>query len=200
MRVRFTDFWYGEDDALVASRNPLHQLLTKRFDLDMSADPQVVIYSGFGSRFLRHRCTRIFYTGENCRPDYRECDFAFTFDISEDPRHYRLPLYKFYADLAAVADREVPEDILTSKTDFCCFLVSNPKAIERIAAFQALSKYKRVNSGGKVLNNVGARVADRRAFYRPHKFCIAFENESFPGYTTEKLVMAYMSYAIPIYC
>ena len=36
-------------------------------------------------------------------------------------------------------------------------------------------------------------------FQRPYRFSIAFENASYPGYTTEKLYHAMLSATIPIY-
>jgi hypothetical protein len=65
--------------------------------------------------------------------------------------------------------------------------------------FEALSKYKRVNSGGRWMNNVGGPVADKMTFDRRHKFSIACENSASPGYTTEKLVQAFAAKTIPIY-
>jgi hypothetical protein len=59
--------------------------------------------------------------------------------------------------------------------------------------------YKHVDSGGKVMNNIGGRVADKMSFLREYKFTIAFENSSYPGYTTEKLVEALIARTIPIY-
>ena len=42
-------------------------------------------------------------------------------------------------------------------------------------------------------------MADKHAFQRKHKFVIAFENHSYPGYLTEKFAEAAMVDAIPIY-
>jgi hypothetical protein len=50
-----------------------------------------------------------------------------------------------------------------------------------------------------VLNTLGYRVGDKQAFLRDYKFTIAFENESYPGYTTEKIVEPMLSDSIPIY-
>ena len=52
---------------------------------------------------------------------------------------------------------------------------------------------------GRVLNTLGHRVADKQAFLRDYKFTIAFENESHPGYTTEKIVEPMLADSIPIY-
>ena len=65
--------------------------------------------------------------------------------------------------------------------------------------FRRLSRYRPVDSGGRVLNTLGHRVADKQAFLRDYKFTIAFENESHPGYTTEKIVEPMLAASIPIY-
>jgi len=63
----------------------------------------------------------------------------------------------------------------------------------------ALNNYRSVASGGRFQNNVGGPVSDKIEFQSKYKFCIACENTSMPGYSTEKLVQAFASNAIPIY-
>src|SRR5262249_24450240 len=62
---------------------------------------------------------------------------------------------------------------------------------------------KPIDSAGKVFNNVGGRigrtVAEKLNFIRPYKFTIAFENESHPGYTTEKIYEPMLVNSLPIY-
>lgn len=65
--------------------------------------------------------------------------------------------------------------------------------------FSLLNTYKRVDSGGKYLNNIGENVKDKFAFDKSHKFSIVFENFSYNGYCTEKIVQAFAAQTIPIY-
>ena len=65
--------------------------------------------------------------------------------------------------------------------------------------FDKLSTYKQVSSGGRFRNNIGGAVADKKAFQADHKFAIAFENTSYDGYCTEKLMEAFAAGTIPIY-
>ena len=65
--------------------------------------------------------------------------------------------------------------------------------------FDALSRYKQVESGGRWMNNMGSPVQDKIVFESNHKFSIACENSSHPGYTTEKIVEAFAARTIPIY-
>ena len=89
---------------------------------------------------------------------------------------------------------------IEKKTEFCSFVYSNSKACtKRREFFELLSEYKKVNSGGRYLNNIGGPVEDKMEFQLKHKFVIAFENSQYPGYTTEKIMEAFAAKTIPIY-
>ena len=78
-------------------------------------------------------------------------------------------------------------------------VVSNPKATKRLDFYNNLSQFSKVDSGGKVLNNVGGSVKDKMTFIKDYKFVIAFENEEHDGYTTEKILEPMLVDSIPIY-
>jgi hypothetical protein len=82
-------------------------------------------------------------------------------------------------------------------------MVSNPNASTRIEFFKKLSSYKGVDSGGRFLNNIEGPiptgVENKMNWMRNYKFSITFENSSYPGYTTEKLMHALITDTIPIY-
>ena len=78
-------------------------------------------------------------------------------------------------------------------------VVSNGLNADRLEFFKQLSLYKNVDSGGKVLNNVGGPVKSKLEFQKKYKFSLAFENSKSNGYTTEKIVDAFASGGIPIY-
>ena len=103
--------------------------------------------------------------------------------------------------ISLLVPRSPIEEVIRQKTDFCAYVMSNVtnSADERSRIFELLSAYKSVNSGGRWRNNVGGPVPDKLAFQSSHKFVIAFENCSYPGYITEKFAEAAASNAIPIY-
>lgn len=180
------------------------------YDLEISEDPEILLYGPFGLEFLRYRCLRIFYTGENIRPNFRQCDFSFSFDYSENPRNYRFPDYAAYADVRQLTQPKDFDTIVHAKTRFCSFVVSNPIPQPRIKFFKMLSRYKRVDSFGRVLNNmpVAEEPEDGRStdwqgsklgLTANYKFAITFESASYPGYVTEKILHAMLSNSIPIY-
>ena len=196
IKIGFADFWPNLDPE----NNYFTRLLRTRYEVEITARPDFLLYSVFGRAHREHDCVRIFYTGENVRPDFTQCNYAFTFDVGiEDPRHYRLPLCWLGKNDELVKSNVDAERILREKTGFCAFVVSNPKGKLRNRFFRALSKYKPVSSGGKLFNNIGGRVKDKQAFLSRHKFTIAFENESYPGYCTEKIVDAMRAWSVPIY-
>jgi hypothetical protein len=196
IKINFSDFWPGFNKT----DNYFWHLLIRHFDVELSDNPEILFYSVFGSNFTKYNCLKIFYTGENIRPDFTECDYAFTFDYPVDEKNYRLPIYVLYADVRKLLELKTDiESIIADKTRFCNFIVSNPYAKRRIEFFHKLSKYKKVDSGGKVLNNIGGPVANKWDFIKNYKFTLAFENESYPGYTTEKIFEPMLFHSIPIY-
>lgn len=196
IKVAFCDFWPTFDPK----NNYFMSLLEPEYDMELSDDPDFVIYSSFGRRHIQYGCTRIFYTGENERPDFSACDYAFTFDHSNDPRHYRLPLYALYCRPEQLIKGEVDVDAIRRRhTRFCNFVYSNPRSEERIKFFLRLQRYKHVDSGGALLNNIGRSVRNKVEFISNYKFTIAFEKSSYPGYTTEKIVEPMLGNSLPIY-
>jgi len=192
--------------------NFLFNLLSERFDVRIFDQPDFLIYLvGDGHEQRLHSGVRIFYSGESDTPNYRECDYSISSIKLDNPRHLQLPCYPCrYPPESIIKKNDDPEKILASKTKFCAFVVTvynRRKNHNRVAFFQKLSKYKRVDSGGKVLNNIGGPIpyrgtADNRDkvdFLRQYKFNIAFENRSLPGYTTEKIFEPMIARCLPIY-
>jgi alpha(1,3/1,4) fucosyltransferase len=194
LKIDFSDFYHGFDKR----NNYFYQLLSGYYDLEISSDPEILIYSNYGKTFLEYSCLRIFYTAENISPNFNECDFAFTFDLMTDPRNYRLPNYFFWITpkLTALKNADFNGK---EKQKFCCFVVSNPDNPVRNKFYHALSKYKKIDSGGKHLNNIGYVVKRKLDFIKDYKFVIAFENSSYPGYTTEKIIEPFLAGSIPVY-
>lgn len=203
IRIEFVDFW----PDLMKTNNYFYNLLSEYYNIIIDGvNPDLVFYSCFGYDHLKYNCKRIFFTGENKKPDYLACDFAFSFNFNEKKNHFRLPLYLFYIDdhkminkLENLQPKEKCQEIWAKKTKFCCMIVSNPRASKRIEFFNKLSQIKKVDSGGKVLNNIGHRVKDKMEFISDYKFVFSFENESEEGYTTEKIVEPIFKDCIPIY-
>jgi hypothetical protein len=196
IRLAYSDFWPNFD----RETDFFTKIIRRHYDIEWSDNPDFLIYSVFGFQYLKHKCVRIFYTGENVKPDFRDCDYAFSFEYGGAPQNFRLPYYiRRSCGTNFLAPYPDAERELSSKKRFCTFVYSDPTGRRRNAFMTKLSKYKRVDSGGGYLNNVGGRVADKFGFLREGKFNIAFEHTSRAGYTTEKITDAYMARTAPIY-
>ncbi|MDH7463660.1 glycosyltransferase family 10 [Chitinophagaceae bacterium 26-R-25] len=204
IRLYFADFWPGFD----VNNNFFLQLLLPHYNIIIDpVSPEFLIYGVYSSNFLKYKnVVKIFFTAENVRPNLGVCDYALTFDLISDKRHLRLPLYSLYTSVWGVDSLLKPknmDEIESQKTKFCNMVVSNPGAKERLEFFQILCDMKKVDSGGGVLNNIGYKlgrsVEDKCQFINQYKFTMAFENSSYPGYTTEKIVEPMRMNSIPIY-
>jgi len=206
IRIDFCDFWRYLDKH----DNFFYNLLSERFAVQVCERPDFLIYSNNGHAHRLYNAHKIFYTHEPIPPNFKECDYAFTSFYLDDPRHARLPYYPVLYDSPAAfikgSDFPPPHQILAEKSKFCSYVVSNNDSRKnqiRIDILQKLSKYKRVESGGRFMNNVGGPVrggyVGKIAFLRECKFNIAFENAFFPGWTTEKLPQAMLARTLPVY-
>lgn len=202
-KIMFKDFWPDFNN----NNNYFTNLLDKfnyKYKI-VNSNPDILIISVFGNlqknskqkiNYKFPNIRKIFYTGERETILYKRivpwADLNLTFEYSTNFNNIRFPhwlLYDFNKDL-----------ILKYKNNskFCCFVYSHTVGF-RNAFVKKLSKYKKVDCGGKCLNNIGEKVKDKLNFQRNYKFCIAFENKLQDGYVTEKILEAYTSNCIPIY-
>jgi len=213
LRMSFHDFWSTWD----VDNNRFIKLIKSQCpDTEIIIDddtPDIVFYSVFNRTQKSHdflekypKSLVIFYTGENRRPDFKRCDLALSFDWLDDPRNYRLPLYQSRLELMRSSkwrSASLDEHILDRKKKFCCFLVSNEKGQIRNEVYEQLNNYKKVDSGGRFMNNIGGQSIGRGdktfEWIHEYKFFLCFENSEYPGYTTEKLPNAYISGTVGIY-
>lgn len=205
-KIKYVDFWAGFD--------PKNNFLKESLDAvgvetELSEDPDYMICSVFGHEALNKKydnCVKIFFTGENVCPDFNLYDYAVGFEYLDfGDRYLRWPLYYAYDQElwdAFMSKHLNTQEKLAGKTGFCSFVYSNKMGdFIREKFFQELSKYKKVNSGGRYMNNIGVPdgVKNKIEFESRHKFSIAFENSSHPGYTTEKLIQSFAAGTVPIY-
>jgi alpha(1,3/1,4) fucosyltransferase len=139
IKINFTDFWTENLNDIW-----LYNILSKYFQLEISEEPDVLIYSVFGSKHLNYRCKKIYFTTENTLPDYRFCDYSIGFNYDEaNENHIRYPLFLFYSDVnLLVRTKPFTAEDLEQKKKFCLFVVSNDAATERISFFKMLNEVK----------------------------------------------------------
>jgi hypothetical protein len=195
LRVDFVDFWPGFDKV----DNWIASTLSRRFDIEICTQPDIVIYSCYGSQWQSYDCTRVLVSWENRGWGFSQCDWAFTSDYNDHERHSRLPLWVAWLEQPFQQPALDATQALSAKEGFASIVVSNGASPTRNRFHDALDEYLPVSSGGRFRNNVGGPVPDKGAFIARYKFNLAFENSSFPGYTTEKLLHALQADTVPIY-
>jgi alpha(1,3/1,4) fucosyltransferase len=210
LKINFCDFWPGFE-----KNNLLLKFLEKHFRVSIDNNPDYLFFSVYGNKhFNFNNSIKILYTGENLIPDFNLCDYALGFHYLEfGDRYLRFPLYVYYlwyySDLlknercsnriSNRLDSSIIDQLLSRK--FCNFVYSNNANADplRDLFFHKLNKYKKVDSGGRHLNNIGQSVTNKLEFIKDYKFTIAFENSSIPGYTTEKLIEPIIVKSLPVY-
>ncbi len=199
LRLKFI----GLDKLANPNNWPVYRLISQKYDVCLNRKPDYVIFCNDEQyEFQYNDCIKILIQGENRVCDFNAYDYAVGFDYMVfGDRYLRNPLFARRSEFELLKNRKVEniEQLLNRK--FCSFVVSNVQYANPIrrSFFEQLSKYKHVDSGGKVLNNIGGPVKDKIEFCRGYKFNIAFENSSSLGYTTEKIMDAYVAQSVPIY-
>jgi hypothetical protein len=203
IHIDFCDLGFNWDKTEIY----LYKVLAERFDVRLCDQPDFLVYSCGGDTHRLHSGVKIFFSGESDMPNFRECDYSIASVKLDDPRHLQYPNYVHYGRPEQIIKKDDDaEKILAAKTKFCSFVVAgyNPrKNGNRVEFFQKLSKYKKVDSGGRKFNNIGGPIPPgsqaKIDFLRPYKFNIAFENRSLLGYTTEKIFEPMIARCLPIY-
>lgn len=201
IKIYFVDFWDGFD----LCDNFFVGFLSKKYNIIIdSKKPDYLFYSSFGYNHFRFKKSiKIYFSAENTIPDFNLCDYALGFQYFKlNDRYLRFPYYLFRDwDKIDALEKVCDLNNFLFNRKFCNFVYSNGSVADpfRRIFFDELSKYKKVDSGGMYLNNIGYTVENKFDFIRDYKFTIAFENSSTSGYTTEKLIQPMLVNSIPIY-
>lgn len=210
--VSFTDWWTDEycGGTFNTHNNFFTDLLSDFYIKIVSPEdnPDILFYSVFGNNHLNLTAKRkIFYTGEAISQD-NSADFNISFD-NNSINNCRLPLWICYLNDTIINDynNKIQQKIeVPKKSKFCSIICQQDNVSNtRSEIVNKLSEYKRVDCGGKFLNNIGYIVpkgincSGKIEHNRNYKFVIAFENKNYPGYVTEKICDVYKSNSIPIY-
>jgi GR25 family glycosyltransferase involved in LPS biosynthesis len=211
--VSFTDWWIDEysGGTFDPNNNFFTKLLSDFYNIQIvnpEDNPDILFYSVFGNKHLSLESKRkIFFSGEQFGKD-KTAAFNITFD-ENDSNNCRLPLWVCYLNddiINDFNDKQLTKYTVPKKTKFCSIICQQDNVPNtRSEIVEKLSKYKRVDCGGKFLNNIGYCVprgtdcSGKIQHNFNYKFVIAFENKNYPGYVTEKICDVYKSKSIPIY-
>lgn len=197
--------------------------------LPTDCQPNVLIFGPFGTEWKKEQwksVKKVHFTGENTQPQFGdgvELNLGYAHADFVNESYIRFPLWMIEIDWFGGNSELIQNPKLLSidrctkvypgeigeKTKFCAFVVTNPCNPVRNDAFHWLSQYKKVDSAGRLFNNIGDEIfaglgggggeLKKHEFLKKYKFCLAYENSSSPGYTTEKLLHAKAAGCIPIY-
>ena len=214
MKVCFSDFW--------GTFNPNNNFfihivreLYENVEVVNPEDADVMFFSVFGNENGRYKnCKKIFFTGENIRPNFNRCDYSLTFDFDTNQgRNFRLPLWHLYIDWFGVGTYDdpqwlIPESYLYGENEFTikrkgefCSIVYGKSIESRILAVKNISRYKHVDVWGKANPNFPLPDGEKYKLdmISNYKFSLCYENSVTPGYHTEKLLHGMVAGNIPIY-
>jgi hypothetical protein len=214
MNISFADFWDGFDNNDNFFIDLLKSINSNYNFIPFSDQTEVLIYSCFGRSHHyadKNKVKKIFYTGENLRPNYNDCHYSLTFDFDTyNGRNIRLPLWLLQIDWFNKKGYKNPQYVIPindlqknvlmkkPKTKFCC-MVFNSNSPHRWEILQKLNKYKPVDCYGKPFNNWFYGEDIKLNVISDYKFNICFENSIHSGYHTEKLIHAKTAGCLPVY-
>jgi hypothetical protein len=219
MRVFFDSFW-GKFNK---QNNIFVWILSKITDVEVTPDNPDLIFTDNRNYRKSGKAKVIYFSGE---PFFNigECDYALTsFDVHDDKRFFRLPLYTLYAydiwqqgltkSYDAILTKEYSKKVLLEKNKFCCYISQGGGGnCPREALVKYLDSKIRIDCVGNHLNNHPIIPGEpgtiegsihKIEFLKQYKFALAIENnDSFGkyfGYTTEKIFEPMVAGCIPIY-
>lgn len=203
MTLATCGFWPGWS----AARDPVAQAFASSDHVmtDDISHADLLIHSVFGFPHHVSLGTRLAVSVE---PGQRPIGAHWTIDnrLSAGPNHLHLPTWAY--TLLEDPSTEVRTPVDADRPHFCNFIYSNPASRPRNLVFWALDARRGVHSFGPHLRNrVDPRLHARKGSWRSpkfdvmadYRFTIAFENSSHPGYTSEKLIDAWIAGTVPIY-
>lgn len=212
---------------ILALEAALKNITVKGFSRETLGEkkPDLVLFGPFGEawRTLPSTWPKVHFSGENSPPvndPSVKLNIGYRLPDISDNTYLRMPLWQLEIDWFGADPNQIRNPIplpidtctkpqITERNKFCAFVVTNPMNPVRNQAFQTLNRYKPVDSAGRLYNNTGDQIfaglgggggeLKKHEFLKSYRFCVAYENSSSPGYTTEKLLHAKAAGCVPIY-
>jgi hypothetical protein len=171
-----------------------------------------------GVKWPRYPEKTISFIWENQRPDYQKCRFSISSDFdSYDGRNFRIPLWYMqlqwpnllrdqpaqgskawssFEPLTEIDPLLQPRQAKQARSAFCCFVAANREP-HRMLAVERLSSFRRVDLFGPITGK--PFQGSKYELLSNYRFNLCFENSTFPGYYTEKLLQSWVGGCIPLY-
>lgn len=223
VKVYFELFWKGFNPK----NDPIFgKLFSESFDVEIVeeiAQADVVVVSCFSYEMPREKRYEqlrasfpgniIYYTAEHDgwgingidQIDFKYFDYVISHYLVRDPRHIWMPLYvrQYGLNVFSSVNEAYLSNIGKVKNNNVQFCYGNDACSKRNQDFHKLDGLLGVDSGGPLYNNMGYCLPKAKNEYlkilSDYKFVFAYENSSYPGYNTEKLIHALMAGTVPFY-
>jgi alpha(1,3/1,4) fucosyltransferase len=219
MKISFCDFWGGFQDTNNIIYHLLYECNIKVDVVSASESPDVLFYSCYGgshNNINRAKTKKVFWPGENIRPNFNECDYSLSFDFDDyQGRNSRFPLWLTYIDFFNKKTYVNQKYLLP--VDYILFPNLNNTFFKQEKTEQVIILTKHLkNRKDEIVNKLAGKmqVHGYGSFFNRgiedgedvkmklisrFKFHICCENSLYPGYYTEKLLHAKAAGTIPIY-
>jgi len=178
------------------------------FGLPSGRDSREVLSRRYSDNRSGRSSRKIFESAENSRVPQGGWDLSISFDLDPyDGSNFYTPYWWFATDLfqgpiISRVGRIISIDELRSTRKsiqvpekFCATVIRNPEAI-RMRAIEALAKIGDIDIFGP---HSGRPLTSKTELEGQYRFILAFENDLFPGYVTEKPIEAWAMGAIPLW-
>jgi hypothetical protein len=207
MAKRIKDYINADDVVLgVADRNKKYDLLV----VGPYHKPSIAKAKTFNARtqlmFACEEPKRLCITEQLIT---QNCDFAIGYVTDKGATSVRMPNWYFYWDFLDNEMIQEPEKTMEGRKKWACFIARMDHGNTRQRLVKTLQVVIKTDCPGKVANNMpsveqvtGIRGDGNRAkltFIKGYVFNLCPENDSIPGYSTEKIMQAVMAGCIPIY-
>ena len=134
-------------------------------------------------------------------PDLNLADYTIGhYHIIYLDRYFKYSIF-FWTNFNDINQRRFGITKNPMRKKFCAAVISNcnDRYKFRLNFIYKLNEYKKVDMGGKCLNNINRKVKNKIEFLSDYKFSIAMENSDGDGYLSEKIVDSFLAGTIPIY-
>lgn len=218
-QVRFYNWWEVDDFSTLWLYRFVHNT-----GLLKGTDKRLNFCSMFDERAVLSHVkdgVKVFFSGENLHlPEHAEyadgllgdadCVFSSGFDIYEDERYMRFPLwipFLFEPTLDEKKIRERCEQLrhpeIGQRDKFACMIARADISGLRTEMFEAINAVGKIDCPSRLFHNddsLKEQFADDKVKYmRQYQFNICPENSNAYGYCTEKVFEAIAAGCIPVY-
>ena len=208
IKIGYTDM---SDEKGMFYFNYVKNMLTDTYEFVFEQEnPDYLMFSFYGCKHndVKYKqAIKIAIYEEGFIPSFNEEDYTFglahIFYLDRYFRKATLIEYLQKYNLKNKDFRKARQKALNGpkREKFCGAVLNNETSLNhfREKFVKELSKYKTVDSGGEIDNNLGYIVTDKIKFFSSYKFSIAFEKNTADGYATDHILNSLLAGTVPIY-